>query len=317
MTHNSKSALRVSAPPTAAEVPDAIRPAASAAVGAQQRTSESSGENRAVIQLQGAELRFGERVLWHNLDLNVAPGEFLAILGPNGTGKTSLLKVLLGQLSLSHGTAEVNGRKVHSGNSAIGYVPQQRGIDQHTPMRGRDLVRMGIDGHRWGTGLFSKNRRHKVEELLEAVGAEDYADAPAGTLSGGELQRLRVAQALANDPSVLLCDEPLLSLDMHHQRVVAGLLHDQQIERNAAIAFVTHEINPILPYVDRVLYIVGGRFLVGSPAEVMTTDSLSELYGSPVEVVRVNGRLVVVGGDENGGYHHIRQDASEMKQRSS
>lgn len=257
-----------------------------------------------VIRLRGAELRFGPRLLWHDLDLDVAPGEFVAVLGPNGTGKTSLLKVLLGQNTLSAGTAEVAGQRVHSGNPAIGYIPQQRGIDPHTPMRGRDLVRMGIDGHKWGTGLFSRGRKKKVDELLAAVGATDYAHAPAGTVSVGELQRLLVAQSLANDPSVLLCDEPLLSLDMHHQKVVAALLHEQRVKRDAAVVFVTHEINPILPYVDRILYIVGGHFLVGTPAEVMTTESLSRLYGSPVEVVRVGGRLVVVGGEEECVDHH-------------
>ncbi|WP_181274646.1 metal ABC transporter ATP-binding protein [Brevibacterium oceani] len=261
-----------------------------------------------VIRLRGAELRFGPRVLWHDLDLDVAPGEFVAVLGPNGTGKTSLLKVLLGQNTLSAGTAEVGGRQVHSGNPAIGYIPQQRGIDPHTPMRGRDLVRMGIDGHKWGMGLLSRGRKKKVDELLAAVGATDYADAPAGTVSGGELQRLRVAQSLANDPSVLLCDEPLLSLDMHHQKVVAALLNEQRVEPDTAVVFVTHEINPILPYVDRILYIVGGHFLVGTPAEVMTTESLSRLYGSPVEVVQVGGRLVVVGGEEECVDHHHMPD---------
>ena len=266
-----------------------------------------------VIRLRDAELRFGERVLWHDLDLDVAPGEFVAVLGPNGTGKTSLLKVLLGQHTLSTGSAQINGRSVHAGNSAIGYIPQQRGIDQHTPMRGRDLVRMGIDGHRWGPGRFSTRRRQQVDELLASVGASEYADAPAGTLSGGELQRLRVAQSLANDPSVLLCDEPLLSLDIHHQQVVASLLHDQRVKYNAAIVFVTHEINPILPYVDRILYIVGGHFLVGTPAEVMTTESLSRLYGSPVDVVRVGGRLVVVGGEAECFNHHTHDDDMSME----
>lgn len=257
------------------------------------------------ISLHDAELRFGDRVLWHDLNLAVAPGEFLAVLGPNGTGKTSLLKILLGEHGLYRGTAEIDGHRVHSGNPAIGYIPQQRGIDPHTPMRGRDIVRMGIDGYRWGPGWPSRKRRRHVDELLASVGAESYADAPAGTLSGGELQRLRVAQALASNPSVLLCDEPLLSLDMHHQQVVAGLIDEQRRARDAAVLFVTHEINPILPYVDRILYIVGGHFLIGTPAEVMTSESLTRLYGSPVEVVRVGGRLIVVGGEDECTDHHV------------
>ncbi|GAA3849018.1 metal ABC transporter ATP-binding protein [Brevibacterium ammoniilyticum] len=258
-----------------------------------------------VIELRDAQLRFGDRVLWHDLDLQVAPGEFLAVLGPNGTGKTSLLKVLLGQHHLFAGTAEIDGRPIHAGNPAIGYIPQQRGIDLHTPMRGRDIVRMGIDGYRWGPGWPSRRRRQHVDELLAAVGASSYADAPAGTLSGGELQRLRVAQALASNPKVLLCDEPLLSLDMRHQQVVAALIDEQRRARDAAVLFVTHEINPILPYVDRILYIVGGHFLIGTPAEVMTTESLTRLYGSPVEVVRVGGRLIVVGGEDECTDHHV------------
>lgn len=258
----------------------------------------------AIVRLRDAELRFGDRVLWHDLDLDIAPGEFIAVLGPNGTGKTSLLKVLLGQHDLHRGTAEIGGRRVHAGNPAIGYIPQQRGIDLHTPMRGRDIVRMGIDGHRWGPGWPSRARRRRVDELLDSVGASAYADAPAGSLSGGELQRLRVAQALANEPSVLLCDEPLLSLDLHRQRAVAELIDDQRTRQGTAVAFVTHEINPILPYVDRVLYIVGGHFLVGTPAEVMTSESLTRLYGSPVDVIRVGGRLIVVGGEDECLDHH-------------
>ncbi|WP_349827131.1 metal ABC transporter ATP-binding protein [Brevibacterium litoralis] len=254
-----------------------------------------------VLELRSASLRFGDRLLWHGLDIDVRPGEFIAVLGPNGTGKTSLLKVLLGQYQLSAGSVRVDGHAVHRGDPAIGYVPQQRGVPAHTPMRARDLVGTGIDGHRWGPGWFDpvqKRKKAKVDELLAAVGATEYANAPVGTLSGGELQRLRLAQALGSDPHLLLCDEPLLSLDIDKQRVVAALLDEKRRERDTAILFVTHEINPVLPYVDRVLYIAGGHFLVGNPEEVLTTQALTDLYGSPVEVVEVGGRLVVVGGEE-------------------
>src|SRR5699024_1919642 len=120
--------------------------------------------------------------------------------------------------------------------------------------------------HKCGSGLFSRGRKKQVDELLAAVGATDYAHAPAGTISGGELQRLRVAQSLAYDPSVLLCDESLVSLAINRQQVISALLHEQRFKRDAGVVIVTHEINPTLLYVDRILYVVGGHFLVGTPS---------------------------------------------------
>lgn len=261
------------------------------------------GTARPAIRLADAALTFGRRTLWHDVSFDVQPGEFLAVLGPNGSGKTSLIKVLLGKQELSAGTAEVAGRPVTSGNPTVGYVPQQRQLDFQTPLRGRDLVRMGLDGHRWGIGRRSRRVTAKIDELLDAVGARQFADAPVGMLSGGEQQRLRIAQALAGDPAVLLCDEPLLSLDLHHQRVVSSLIDRERIARNAAVLFVTHEVNPVLGLVDRILYLVNGRFRIGTPAEVMTTETLSELYGSKVEVFNVGGRLVIVGAEDNHAHH--------------
>ncbi|WP_437126558.1 metal ABC transporter ATP-binding protein [Nocardia mangyaensis] len=254
----------------------------------------------AAIRLRAATLSFGERVLWRDLDLDVAPGEFIAVLGPNGSGKTSLLRVLLGRLELSSGTAQVAGEQASVGNSGIGYVPQQKTIDAGVQMRGVDLVGLGVDGHRWGLGWRRRGERaRKVEAAIDAVGARRFAHAPLDTLSGGEQQRLRVAQALVGDPSVLLCDEPLLSLDLANQRLVAELVDRRRREHDTAVLFVTHEINPILPLVDRVLYLVDGEFRIGTPDEVMTSETLSELYDTEVEVLRVRGRLVVVGtGDD-------------------
>ncbi|WP_198394548.1 metal ABC transporter ATP-binding protein [Brevibacterium yomogidense] len=255
-----------------------------------------------MLELRDAELRFGERVVWHHLTLDVQPGEFVAVLGPNGTGKTSLLRTLLGQHRLRAGTIRVNGHEPRTGDGDLGYIPQQRGMDRDTPFRGRDLVRMGLDGHRWGWWGMSRAERERVEELIDAVGAREYADSPVGLLSGGEQQRLRVAQALVGEPRILLCDEPLLSLDMHHQRRVAALIDEMRRTRDTAVVFVTHEINPILPYVDRVLYLAGGHHLMGPPREVMTTESLSRLFGTHIEVVEVGGRLVIVGSDDQP--HH-------------
>ena len=264
--------------------------------------------NQPAIRLSGAALSMGGRLLWQDLNLDVKPGEFVAVLGPNGSGKTSLLKVLLGLLPLSSGSVEVCGREPMRGSSHIGYVPQRQSFDPDLPLRGRDLVRLGLDGPKFGLNFNGANTANKVEEAIREVGAAEYADSPVGLLSGGEQQRLRIAQALVGGPQVLLCDEPLLSLDLSHQQAVSNLIDARRRKANTAVVFVTHEINPVLPLVDRVLYLVGGRFAVGKPTEVLTSETLSDLYGTTVDVIRVRGRIVVVGtGDtvlaEAGGHH--------------
>ncbi|MBW0114063.1 metal ABC transporter ATP-binding protein [Pseudonocardia abyssalis] len=257
------------------------------------------------VALRGASVRFGERTLWDGLDLDVARGEFLAVLGPNGSGKTTLMRVLLGLLPLSGGEVRIAGTAPRRGNPTIGYVPQQKALDPDLPLRGRDLVGLGLDGHRLGLGLRGRReRRAKVEAALASVGGTGYAHSPVGRLSGGEQQRLRVAQALVGDPDVLLCDEPLLSLDLAHQRTVTDLIDARRRDHDTAVLFVTHEINPVLPLVDRVLYLVNGKFRIGPPSEVMTSTVLSELYGTDVDVLRVRDRLVVVGADGRNGVHH-------------
>lgn len=243
------------------------------------------------VEIRGARLSFGRRVLWSDFDLAVEPGEFVAVLGPNGSGKTSLLRTLLGQYRLDAGEVRIAG--------SVGYVPQQRPHDEDVPLRGRDLVGLGVDGARWGVGFRNRAaRRRAVEAAIEQVDAGGFADAPLGLLSGGEQQRLRVAQALASDPAVLLCDEPLLSLDPKNQARVAQLIDRRRRAAATAVVFVTHEITPILPFVDRVVYLVDGRFRIGRTVDVMTSETLTELYRSPVEVLRVAGRLVVVGADD-------------------
>jgi zinc/manganese transport system ATP-binding protein len=233
------------------------------------------------------------------------------VLGPNGSGKTTLLKVLLGLQELSAGTVEVAGRTPRRGSPLVGYVPQQKGFDRDVPLRGRDLVGLGLDGHRWGLPLPSHARRERIDGALRDVGALAYADRPVGLLSGGEQQRLRMAQALLGDPQVLLCDEPLLSLDLAHQREVTELVDRRRREHDTAVLFVTHEVNPVLPLVDRVLYLVDGRWAAGPPDEVMTTETLSDLYRTNIDVLRVRGRIVVVGapdsphGEHGHDHHHV------------
>lgn len=267
------------------------------------------------IELRGAGLSYGERTLWSGLDLDIAPGEFVAVLGPNGSGKTSMLKMLLGQVPLTDGTARIAGRPVRTGNPQVGYIPQQKTMDEGLPLRGRDLVGLGVDGHRWGIGFRNRRgRRAIVDRAIAEVGAQAFADAPVGALSGGEQQRLRIAQALVGDPTVLLCDEPLLSLDLANQHRVSELIDRRRRSHDTAVVFVTHEINPILPLVDRVLYLVDGRFRIGPAAEVMTSEVLSELYRTEVEVLTVRDRLVVVGTgdaiDALGGAGELSTDCA-------
>jgi zinc/manganese transport system ATP-binding protein len=265
---------------------------------------------RAALRLAGASLAYGRRTLWAGLDLDVAPGEFVAVLGANGSGKTSLMRAILGLQPLTAGRVEVAGRPVRRGRDDIGYVPQQRRADPLTPMRARDFVAQGLDGHRWGIGLPSPQRRARIAAALRSVGAAAYADRPVGLLSGGEQQRVRIAQALVAEPTLLLCDEPLLSLDLPSQRTVTALVDRRRRERGTAVLFVTHEINPVLPYVDRVLYLAGGRFRIGGVDEVLTSASLSSLFDAPIEVVRVGGHILIAGiPDAPEHAHHDHHEA--------
>ena len=196
----------------------------------------------AVINLKRATLKYGARTLWQDLNLEVYPGEFLAVLGANGSGKTSFLKILLGLAPLSSGQITLDGVPAKRGNRTIGYVPQQKNFAADTALRARDLVGLGIDGDRWGFRLRSKAYRQRVDQLLSQVGAASYGNIPVGMLSGGEQQRLRIAQALASNPKVLLCDEPLLSLDLNHQKAVSALVGQQAKANGTAVVFVTHSI---------------------------------------------------------------------------
>jgi len=262
------------------------------------------------LRIRGAALRRGERTLWSGLDLDVQPGELIAVLGPSGSGKTTLLRSILGLVPLSAGEITALGEPVHrKGNRRIGYLPQARPLPRETSMRGRDLVALGVEGHRFGLPIRRRGDRARVEGLLDAVGARAFADRPVGDLSGGEQQRLRVGQALADDPRLLLCDEPLTSLDLANQQAVVRLIDDHR-KSGAAVLLVTHDINPVLGKVDRILYLANGRFTLGRPQDVLTSPVLSDLYGAPVFVLRAGDRLVVVGAPdaEDSHHHHDHED---------
>jgi len=264
-------------------------------------------KNKTLVELQSATLTRGNHELWRDLDIAITAGEFIAVLGPNGAGKTSLLKVLLGLVPLTDGSVRIDGKPAERGNRQIGYIPQQKNFDATLPIRGRDLVSLGVTGNRYGFGGGHQTAR-QVNHAIKAVGASRYASQPIGLLSGGEQQRLRIAQALAGQPELLLCDEPLLSLDLTSQGMVTALLDGYRREKNAAIIFVTHEINPVLPYVDRILYFAHGRWVIDTPERVLQSKTLSELYGTQVDVLRIHDRVLVVGAEDEAlteaGAHH-------------
>jgi zinc/manganese transport system ATP-binding protein len=262
----------------------------------------SPRSTRPALEIHDASLSFGVRRLWSRLDLLVQPGEFVAVLGANGSGKTSLLRVILGQQRLTSGTVTIAGHAARRGGRDIGYVPQQRRVDPLTPLRARDLVGLGLDGHRWGIGWRNAGRRRRVDAILDQVGAGPYADRPVGLLSGGEQQRVRIAQALVAGPKLLLCDEPLLSLDPQSQSTTTALVDHSRRTGDTAVLFVTHEINPVLPYADRVLYLAGAQVRIGTVDEVLTSRTLSEMYRTPVEVIRSGGRILVAGLPETHGH---------------
>jgi len=264
-----------------------------------------------IIQVEEAAIALGGRTIWKEVELSVQPGEFLAILGPNGAGKSTLLKAILGLLPLSTGMISVLGKPARRGNAAIGYVPQRRHFEADVHVRGRSIVQLGLDGGNWGLSLpllqrsKARETKRRVQEAIDLVGAASYADRPIGELSGGEQQRLLIAQALVRQPRILALDEPLDSLDLRNQQGIAGVIRHISRETGAVVLLVAHDINPVLPAVDRVVYVAHGQVTVGTPAEVITTETLSRLYATPIEVLRASdGRIVVVGQPEEEVCYH-------------
>ena len=212
------------------------------------------------IEIRGGSLAFGTRTLWNDLNLSIAQGEYFAVLGPNGSGKSTFLKVALGLTVMNTGTISVLGKPARAGNPGVGYIPQQKAIDPSTPMRARDLVGLGIDGHRWGIRLGGRKYRAKVNELLEAVGALEYANVPVGLLSGGEQQRVSVARALINQPDVVFADEPSGNLDSESAEHLHQLFFQLRKEFNQTFVIVTHN-EELAAMADRKLVMVDGKII--------------------------------------------------------
>jgi zinc/manganese transport system ATP-binding protein len=268
-----------------------------------------------MIELAGAAVRLGGQTVFSEVELRVDHGQLVAVLGPNGAGKSTLMRVILGLIRLEAGSVTVLGRPPAQARGDIGYLPQRHGFDSTTRIRGVDLVRLGLDGARWGLPIAltrSARARYRaesarVEEVISLVGATDYARRPIGELSGGEQQRLLIAQALVRKPQLLILDEPLDSLDLPNQAAVAGLLRRICSTQNVSVLLVAHDVNPLLPYLDQVIYMAGGRARSGSSEDVINSATLSDLYGAPIEVLQTrDGRMVVVGQPEAPHHHGHR-----------
>ncbi|MEX3895495.1 ABC transporter ATP-binding protein [Paraburkholderia sp. BR10954] len=270
-----------------------------------------------VLELDNVTLDLGGRTILRETSFDVNQGEFIGVLGPNGAGKTTLMRAVLGLVPAAAGAIRLLGQTVDRGNASIGYMPQTRSALAGRRVRGRDFVAMAADGHRWGLPHADAKTRADVDRVLELVGGTNLAKRPLSELSGGERQRLLLAQCLLGNPKLLLLDEPLISLDPHHQKSVVNLVRRVQRELGISVLFSAHELNPLLNSIDRVLYLGSGVAALGTVDEVITRPVLSRLYGSPIDVMRVNGRIFVMSGgvevekhdhehehDEEGGHTH-------------
>jgi zinc/manganese transport system ATP-binding protein len=243
--------------------------------------------------------------VWSGASFDIPVGSFTAILGPNGSGKTTLLRLILGQLSPIAGSLQVLGQAPRRGDPTIGYVPQRSDFDPELSIMGRDFVGLGLDGYRWGIRIFGDGDHGAVERSIEAVGASAYAGHSIGRLSGGEQQRLLLAQALVGDPRLLLMDEPLSYLDVRNQGTIVQLVADVAARRNLTVILIAHDVNPLLRHIDNVVYVAAGKVAMGRPEDIITTARLSEIYNTPVEVITDSrGRVFVVGLEEEVAHPH-------------
>ncbi|HUZ89430.1 MAG TPA: ABC transporter ATP-binding protein [Candidatus Acidoferrales bacterium] len=257
------------------------------------------------IEARDLEAAYGTRVIWSGVSFSVPAGSFTAVLGPNGAGKSTLIRMLLGQLAPATGELRVLGRPPRRGNAEIGYVPQGPLYDPELTIRGIDFVRLGVDGHRFGPSLSGASARARADEAIAAMGAEAFCRAPLGELSGGEQQRLLLAQALAGRPRLLLMDEPLSHLDVRHQGAMVRLIAQLAVSLHLTVVLIAHDVNPLAAHIDQVLYVAGQRMAIGPPDQIITSASLSAIYGAPIEVLRDSrGRVFVTGLEEETSHPH-------------
>jgi len=258
-----------------------------------------------VIRAEHLEVGFRDKVVWRDARFEIQRGEFVAVIGPNGAGKTTLFRMLLGLHRPLAGSLEVFGSPPRRGNDRIGYVPQRHSVDIDTHIDCESFVRLAVTGTRWGPGLARREEREAAARALGSVGAADLAHKCVGTLSGGELQRVFLAEAMVGNPEMLLLDEPLSNLDLRRSRDLVALVTDLVRSRNVTTLLVAHDINPLIQSLDKVVYIANGRVATGTPDEVLTSESLTALYGVHVEVLHDSrNNVVIVGGEEGLGGEH-------------
>jgi zinc/manganese transport system ATP-binding protein len=261
------------------------------------------------IDLEQVTIRLHDRTVLSDISLSIAEGEFIGVLGPNGSGKTTLIKVLLGLIVPIHGTVRVLNSLPRRGNVQIGYVPQVRALLSDLRMRGLDLIATSLKGERWGLPTLGRADRRIIEDALAAVGASELANRPLCEMSGGERQRLLLAQALIGSPRLLLLDEPLIGLDPRHQKNVIDHIRQFGRDHRVTVLFSAHELNQLLGALDRVLYLGHGHAALGTVDEVVTAPVLSRLYDADVEVVRASGHIFVMSKGQNvEGTDHLHED---------
>jgi zinc/manganese transport system ATP-binding protein len=252
--------------------------------------------HRDVVALDGIGVWLSGREILHEVSFSIRPGQFTGLIGSNGAGKTTILRVILGLQEPTTGQVLIDGKPRLRRNRSVGYVPQKVVIDPDLPLRARDVVGLGLDGYRFGLPMPSLPRRRRIDEMLEAVDAMGFADSRMGNLSGGEQQRVLIAHALIGQPELLLLDEPLANLDIASGHEIVELLRRIAAEHHVAVLLSAHDMNPLLPVMDRVVYVAAGRAASGTVDEVVRSEVLAELYGHPVAVLRVEGRILVVAG---------------------
>jgi zinc/manganese transport system ATP-binding protein len=260
---------------------------------------ETTDTSTNVLDVRDVEVAIDGRQILRDVNFRIEAGEFTGLIGANGSGKTTLFRVILGLQPVVRGTVSFHGAPLARTNRSIGYVPQKVLFDPDMPVRARDLVALGVDGHKFGLRRRSPAVHERVEAMLRSVDADEFANRRVGELSGGEQQRVLIAHALISQPELLLLDEPLANLDPGSAQEIIELLHRVANEYHVAVLLSAHEMNPLLPVMDRVVYVANGRVASGTTDEVVRPDVLSALYGHHVDVLRVHGRVLVVAGSSS------------------